>query len=82
MGNPSPRYTAEFKQRAVEPCRKLGATYAEVALGLGCDADSLADWAKKADASGCFRQDRSFMGGTQNFQAWLCKFSCSARHAA
>ena len=31
---------------------------------------------------GCFRQDRSFMGGTQNFQAWLCKFSCSARHAA
>lgn len=30
----------------------------------------------------CFRQDRSFMGGTQNFQAWHCKFSCSARHAA
>ena len=30
----------------------------------------------------CFRQDRSFMGGTQSFQAWHCKFSCSARHAA
>lgn len=30
----------------------------------------------------CFRQDRSFMGGTQNFQAWHCEFSCSARHAA
>ena len=30
----------------------------------------------------CFRQDRSFMDGTQNFQAWHCKFSCSARHAA
>ena len=34
------------------------------------------------DKSVCFRQDRSFMDGTQNFQAWHCKFSCSARHAA
>ena len=24
MGTPSPRYTAEFKQKAVEPCRKSG----------------------------------------------------------
>lgn len=23
MGNPSPRHTTEFKQRAVGPCRKL-----------------------------------------------------------
>lgn len=35
-----------------------------------------------ADLAVCFRQDRSFMDGTQNFQAWHCKFSCSARHAA
>uniref|UniRef100_UPI003AB04F00 hypothetical protein n=1 Tax=Ellagibacter isourolithinifaciens TaxID=2137581 RepID=UPI003AB04F00 len=34
------------------------------------------------DAARCFRQDRSFMGGTQNFQAWHCKILCSARHAA
>lgn len=36
MGTPSPRYTAEFKQKAVEPYRKSGTTYAEVARGLGC----------------------------------------------
>lgn len=52
MGNPSPRYTAEFKQKAVEPCGKSGTTYAEVARGLGCDAGSLADWAEKAGAAG------------------------------
>lgn len=51
MGNPSLRYTAEFKQKAVEPCRKSGATYAEVTRGLGCDAGSLADWVQKADAN-------------------------------
>lgn len=52
MGNPSPRYTAEFKQKAVELYGKSGTTYAEVARGLGCDAGSLADWVKKADAAG------------------------------
>lgn len=51
MGTPSPKYTAEFKQKAVEPYRKSGATYAEVARGLGCDAGSLSDWVKKADAA-------------------------------
>ena len=52
MGNPSPRYTAEFKQKAVEPYGKSGTTYAEVARGLGCDAGSLSDWVRKADAAG------------------------------
>ena len=52
MGNPSPGRTAEFKQKAVEPCGKSGATYAEAARGLGCDAGSLSDWARKADAAG------------------------------
>lgn len=51
MGNPSPRYTAEFKQKVVELCRKSGTTYAEAARGLGCDAGSLADWVEKADAA-------------------------------
>ena len=46
MGNPSPRYTAEFKQRAVELYRAAGpdATYAAVARELGCDAGSLSKW--------------------------------------
>ena len=52
MGNPSPRYTVEFKQKAVEPYGKSGTTYAEVARGPGCGAGSLSDWIKKADAAG------------------------------
>lgn len=47
-----PRRTAEFKQKAVELYRKSGTTYAEVARGLGCDAGSLSDWVRKADAAG------------------------------
>lgn len=55
MGAPSPRYTAEFKQEAVELYGKSGTAYAEVARGLGCDAGSPSDWVKKADASDCGR---------------------------
>ena len=51
MGAPSPRYTAEFKQKAVELYKKSGTTYAEVARGLDCDARGLSDWVKKADAA-------------------------------
>ena len=51
MGTPSPRYAAEFKQKAVELDGKSGTTYAEVARGLGCDPGSLSDWVKKADAA-------------------------------
>ena len=51
MGNPSPGYTAEFKQKAVELYGRSGTTYAEAARGLGCDAGSLADWVRKADAA-------------------------------
>lgn len=53
MGAPSPRYTAEFEQKAVELYKKSGTTYAEVARGLGCDAGSLSDWVKKADTADC-----------------------------
>lgn len=60
MGNPSPRHAAEFKQKAVEPCRKSGTAYAEVARGLGCDAGSLSDWVKKADAADCGAGDNPF----------------------
>ena len=41
MGHPSPKYTAEFKRRAVELYRELG-----------CDAGSISDWVRRADASG------------------------------
>ncbi len=60
MGAPSPRYTAEFKQKAVELYKKSGTTYAEVARGLGCDAGSLSDWVKKADAADCGAADNPF----------------------
>ena len=45
----TPKYTPEFKQQAVEPCRKSGTTYAEVARGLGVDPGSLSGWVKQAD---------------------------------
>ena len=34
MGTPSPKYTAEFKQKAVELYRKSGTTYAEVLMPI------------------------------------------------
>lgn len=50
MANASPRYTAEFKVRAVELYKAAGpdATYAEIARELGCDAGSLSHWVKTA----------------------------------
>lgn len=61
----SSRRTAGFKHKAVELYRKSGMTYAEVTRGLGCDAGSLSDWAKKADAADCGTGDSPFwMAGT------------------
>ena len=60
MGAPSPRHTAEFKQKAVELYKKSGTTYAEVTRGPGCDAGSLSDWVKKADAADCGARDDPF----------------------
>ena len=60
MGTPSPKYTAEFKQKAVELYGKSGTTYAEVARGLGCDPGSLSDWVKKADAADFGTGDNPF----------------------
>ena len=49
----SPRkYTAEFKQRAVQLWRESGTSYAEVARGLGIDESSLRAWVKRAGESG------------------------------
>ena len=52
MGHPSPKYTAEFKRRAAGLYRERGCTYAELACELGCDAGSISDWVKRADAAG------------------------------
>ena len=52
MGHPSPKYTAEFKQRAVELYRERGCTYAELAREPSCDAGSISDRVKRADAAG------------------------------
>ena len=50
MGASSPRYTAEFKARAVDLYRAAGpeATYAQIARELGVDAGSLSHWVKLA----------------------------------
>lgn len=60
MGAPSPRCTAESKQKAVELYGKSGTAYAEVARGPGRDAGGLSDWVKKADAAGCGAGDDPF----------------------
>ncbi len=52
MGHPSPKYTAEFKQRAVGLYRERGCAYAELARELGCDTGGISDWVERADASG------------------------------
>ena len=51
MGTPSPKYTAEFKQKVVELHRKSGATHAEVARGSGRDAGGPSDRVKRAGAA-------------------------------
>ena len=52
MGHPSPKYTAEFKQRAAGLYRERGCTHAELAREPGRDAGSISDWVKRADAAG------------------------------
>ena len=60
MGHPSPKYTAEFKQRAAGLYRERGCTYAELARELGCDAGSISDWVRRADASGAAPDQNPF----------------------
>lgn len=51
-GTPVTQVPAEFKQRAAGLYRERGCTYAELARELGCDAGSISDWVRRADASG------------------------------
>ena len=60
MGHPSPKYSAESKQRAVRPYRERGGTYAEIARELGCDAGSISNWVKGADAAQASPEDNPF----------------------
>lgn len=65
MGNPPLRRTAEFKQKAVEPCRKSGTTYA-ITLGIEAvkagrevrfmDCARLVDDLKDAQARGILKK--------------------------
>lgn len=52
MGHPSPRYTAELKQRAAGFYRERGCSYAALAREPGCDAGSIPDRVKRAGAAG------------------------------
>ena len=51
MGRPSPRYPAEFGQRAVGLYGERGGTCAETAREPGVDPGSLSDWVRRADAA-------------------------------
>ena len=51
MGHPSPKYSAESRQQAVRLYRERGGTCAEIARELGCDAGSISDRVKRADAA-------------------------------
>ena len=48
MGHPSPKYTAEFKRRALELYRERGCAYAELAREPGRDAGGISDRVKRA----------------------------------
>lgn len=61
MSMPSPKYTPEFKRRAVELYRSTeGATYAQIGRELGVDAGSVSAWVRKADAAGAAPADNPF----------------------
>lgn len=52
MGRPSPKYTAEFKQRALEPYRSAdGATFASIGREIGVDPSSVANWVRRAEGA-------------------------------
>lgn len=66
MGQPSPKYTAEFKQRAVQLYRGRGSTYAEISRELGVDPGSISDRAKRADASAASPENNPFKVAEEN----------------
>ena len=48
MGNPTPRYTPEFRRQMVELYRR-GRSFNELAKEFGCTSWSIRQWVKQAD---------------------------------
>lgn len=66
MGHPSPKYSAESRQQAARLYRERGGTYAEIAGELGCDAGSISDRVKRADAAQASPEDNPFEVAEEN----------------
>ena len=66
MGHPSPKHSAESRQQAVRPYRERGGTYAEIAREPGCDAGSISDRVKRADAAQASPEDSPFKVAEEN----------------
>ncbi len=66
MGHASPKCTAEFKQRAVQPCRERGGAYAEIGREPGVGPGSVSDWVKRADAAGSDPSANPFQVAEEN----------------
>ena len=66
MGHPSPKYSAESRQQAVRLYRERGGAYAEMARELGCDAGSISDRVKRADAAQASPEDSPFKVAEEN----------------
>ena len=63
MGKPCPKYTAEFKRRAVQLYNERGTTYAEVAREIGVDPSSLAELGQKGLGRGARRRGEPLPDG-------------------
>lgn len=66
MGHPSPKYSAESRQQAARLYRERGGTCAEMARELGCDAGSISDRVKGADAAQASPEDNPFEVAEEN----------------
>ncbi|HJG62344.1 MAG TPA: transposase [Enorma massiliensis] len=65
-GTPPPKCSAESRQQAVRLYRERGGTCAETARGLGCDAGSISDRVKRADAAQASPEDNPFKVAEEN----------------
>lgn len=66
MGHPSPKCSAESRRQAARLYRERGGTCAEIAGELGCDAGSISDWVKRADAAQASPEDSPFKVAGEN----------------
>ncbi|WP_276866833.1 hypothetical protein [Enorma massiliensis] len=65
-GTPPPKCSAESRQQAARPYRERGGTCAEMAGELGCDAGSIPDRVKRADAARASPEDSPFKVAEEN----------------